>query len=371
MHWSTRWFGKPTRPSAPTPRDPRARLGVERLEAREVPTVTYHGGAILPHPEVQAVFYGSAWAANATDAAQAATLNAYENYIVQSPYVDALTRVGYGVGRGTATAGVVDNTALADGTTVSDRTLRAKIQTDITRGLLAAPDANRLYVLYVQPNVIISMGGGNSVNSFLGYHGAFAGRDAAGHAVDIRYAVIAYPGGTVHNAGMGTSALDQLTSVASHEMAEAFTDPDVNYKSLGWYDDNLGEIGDITQSSTTRLNGYLVQLNSDRNDRPMPLIDASTLVTTSSVLAGTATRNGGTLTVVVTPSAGTALPTGFVTLLDGNGLVVKAPLQLVNGVLTATFTLSSLSRGTHKFSAVYWGDTSFLGSFTGTLTVTV
>src|SRR5438874_2339630 len=52
-------------------------------------------------------------------------------------------------------------------------------------------------------------------------------------------------------------------------MAEAVTDPDVNYKSLGWYDDaNNIEIGDILNESAadvpgnnTRLgaNGYLTQ----------------------------------------------------------------------------------------------------------------
>ncbi|HMC11796.1 MAG TPA: fibronectin type III domain-containing protein, partial [Pirellulaceae bacterium] len=60
---------------------------------------------------------------------------------------------------------------------------------------------------------------------------------------------------------------DQLTSVASHELAEAVTDPDVNYKTLGWFDDaNNVEIGDLTLTSiadrlatSTRLNGFYTQ----------------------------------------------------------------------------------------------------------------
>jgi len=38
----------------------------------------------------------------------------------------------------------------------------------------------------------------------------------------------------------------QTTNVASHELAEAITDPQVDrWETLGWYDDQNGEIGDI------------------------------------------------------------------------------------------------------------------------------
>ena len=38
-----------------------ARLGLESLESREVPSVTYHGGAVLQNVEVQPVYLGSDW----------------------------------------------------------------------------------------------------------------------------------------------------------------------------------------------------------------------------------------------------------------------------------------------------------------------
>jgi fibronectin type III domain protein len=45
------------------------------------------------------------------------------------------------------------------------------------------------------------------------------------------------------------------------------TDPDVNYKRLGWYDDQLnGEIADLTDQ-TSRLGGYLVQDLVGKNDQ--------------------------------------------------------------------------------------------------------
>ena len=62
-------------------------------------------------------------------------------------------------------------------------------------------------------------------------------------------------------------------------MAEAVTDPDVNYKTLGWYDDRLnGEIGDLT-SRETRLNGYLVQNLVGKNDQSSGMaLDLVTIV---------------------------------------------------------------------------------------------
>ena len=42
---------------------PRSRFlpTLERLEDRLVPTVTYHGGTLLPHVEVQGMYLGSDW----------------------------------------------------------------------------------------------------------------------------------------------------------------------------------------------------------------------------------------------------------------------------------------------------------------------
>ncbi len=50
--------------------------------------------------------------------------------------------------------------------------------------------------------------------------------------------------------------LDALTSVCSHELAEAITDP---VPGAGWYDDANGEIGDMCAWQNKRLGDYLVQ----------------------------------------------------------------------------------------------------------------
>src|SRR5262249_8272317 len=68
----------------------------------------------------------------------------------------------------------------------------------------------------------------------------------------------------------------------------------------------------------------------------------------------------GTLTATVAPTAtsGSAPPAGTVTFKDGATILGTATLQ--NGV--ATLSTSKLSVGVHPLSAVYAGNTLFIGS---------
>jgi hypothetical protein len=102
------------------------------------------------------------------------------------------------------------------------------------------------------------------------------------------------PGGIVNN-GKNNYALnnfDAMTEVTSHELAEAVTDPDVGYKTLGWYDDARGEVGDIANGQTVYLNGYAVQRIADKNDQAMTPAGATPVNAVSFVL-----RTDGTLTM--------------------------------------------------------------------------
>ena len=58
--------------------------------------------------------------------------------------MDSLTQAGYGVGRGSASAGAIDNTVFSTNSVISDDSIQARIQADINSGLLQQPDANRL-----------------------------------------------------------------------------------------------------------------------------------------------------------------------------------------------------------------------------------
>ena len=240
--------------------------------------VTFHGGALLGNVETQAVYLGSDWIGNSDLKNQSQQLDQYLDYLVQSPYMDMLASASYGVSRGSSSKGLEIDLNLANQSSVSDSQIRSQLQDAITSSRLQQPDSNRLYLVYVAPGVSIRDGNSSSVNSFLGYHGAFSGRNASGKAVDIRYAVMAYPGSpnpSSTSQGLSTP-FQQLTAVTSHELSEAVTDPDANYRQTGWYDDqNDGEIGDLT-SRTSILNGYLVQDVVDKNDRVIEPVAATT-----------------------------------------------------------------------------------------------
>ena len=82
---------------------------------------------------------------------------------------------------------------------------------------------------------------------FCGYHEAVS---------NTAYAVAPFPDCAPCLGGM--AAIDSLTSVLSHEICEAITDPFGN----GWYAANGYEIGDLCAAptwQTKRLNGYTVQ----------------------------------------------------------------------------------------------------------------
>lgn len=261
----------------------RRSMSVEALESRAMFTVTYHGGALLTAVEAQAVYLGSDWSTNTSLKNQTEALDTYLANLVQSPYMDMLTNAGYGVGRGSATIGVVNDVSVNKSFDLSDTSIQNYLKSMINSGKVAAVDANRLYVIYVEPGVVVSLGRDTSQNSFLGYHGAFS---ASGK--DVRYIVLPYPGSPNPSPSSqgNASIVDELTMVTSHELAEAVTDPDVNYKSIGWYDDRLnGEIGDLT-SKTIRLSGYLVQAAVDKNDRVIyPNTSSSTTAPPATTLA--------------------------------------------------------------------------------------
>src|SRR5438552_6149363 len=154
---------------------------------------------------------------------------------------------GSGTGGGSFSAGQTCAANIDKSQYLKDSRIRTTLEVWISLGLLQQPDANRLYVVYVEDNVAVQNDSywdsklgryETSTQDFLGYHTAFAGTDMWGRAQDIHYAIVTYPGGTNTNVYL-LSALNDMTEVTSHELAEAITDPNVGYKRIGWYDDNL------------------------------------------------------------------------------------------------------------------------------------
>jgi hypothetical protein len=386
MSWFARLFGH--RSSSAQSRRPNfARLRLEALEDRQVPTVSFFGGNLLPQVQAQGLYLGNEFSSTPAST-QPATLDAYLKDLTGGPYLQALAQAGYNVGTGSTVAGAVDNTALTPGSTISDAFIRSRLQADIRSGLLQAPNTNTLYVVYVEPNVAVNLGlgQGTTQQGILGYHTAFVGVNGA----PVRYAVVVTPGGAAGNSVLpeATTALDQLTAVTSHEVAEAVTDPDINSNvnngRLGWIDPRRGEIGDIEENNPNAFvrlaDGHLVQEVADRNDQLLSIFTApppSSLIGTTTRLLAQVNPSSPfsppsvTFTAVISPASGTVEPGGTVDLLVNGRVLGSATVRVVNGVAEATFTVEFFGSGTFNFSAQYLGSSQFQGSTSNTVTVNV
>jgi hypothetical protein len=390
LSWMRRMLKKTSRPvcrsgrkqsRSPSPARPR----VEALEDRQVPTVSFFGGNLLPQVQAQALYLGNEFS-SAPANTETATLDAFLKDVTGGPYMQALARAGYHVGPGSAVAGAVDNTSLTAGSTISDAFIRARLQADVSSGLLRAANANTLYVVYVEPDVAVNLGlgQGTTQQGILGYHTAFVGANGA----PVRYAVVVSPGGAAGNSVLpeATTALDQLTAVTSHELAEAVTDPDVNSNvnngRLGWFDPQRGEIGDVQENNPNafvRLDGHLVQEVADQNDQLLSIFAAppGDLIGTTTTLQGRVNRRSPfgpptvTFTVVINPASGAVAPDGTVNLIVNGRVLGSATVHVVNGVDEATFTVAFFGRGSFTFSAQYLGSAQFQGSTSNAVTVNV
>ncbi len=112
----------------------------------------------------------------------------------------------------------------------------------------------------------------------------------------------------------------------------------------------------------------ILVMNVCNNSSVGVLINTSLTPTTTALTSSLNPSNFGqpvTFTATVTAQRGfyKGTPTGTVSFYDGTTLLGTGTLS--NGV--ATYTTSSLSVGTHSMTAVYGGDTNFLGSTSGVL----
>ena len=131
----------------------------------------------------------------------------------------------------------------------SDIDVQKLIADNIASAALPAPDSETLYVTYFLAGVTIQLGSDASCTTFCGYHSNFTLNGA-----NVFYAVLPYPSCSGCLGGMND--LDSLTSITTHEVCEAITDP---IPGSGWYDDSAGEIGDICAWITRVNSGYTVQ----------------------------------------------------------------------------------------------------------------
>lgn len=212
------------------------------------PLLTYRNGPLLTSVNVFTIFWGSAWQ-QSPQSYLAAQLNQFFDTIVTGPLLDELAEYsvqGQTIGHGTR-GGTITITDADPQATIDDSAIQQFIQQRISSNQLPAPTPNTLYFVYLPSGVTVTQGGSSSCSSFCGYHDAINGQ--------IFYAVMPSP--DCQGCQGGLSTIDSLTSISSHELCEAITDP---VPGQGWYDDANGEIGDICAWKTKKIGDYTVQL---------------------------------------------------------------------------------------------------------------
>jgi hypothetical protein len=175
-------------------------------------------------------------------------LNDFFGKILVSPLIDQLGEYsvpGQTIGHGTF-LGTKTITANAPVGSVTDSAVQAQVKAWIAAGTVPKATANSLYFIYLDPGIVVVMGGSSSCKSFCGYHN---------NTGKTYYAVMPFPSCAGCLGGM--SVLDALTGTSSHELCEAITDP---VPGSGWYDKVNGEIGDICAWNFKNVAGYNVQL---------------------------------------------------------------------------------------------------------------
>jgi hypothetical protein len=99
--------------------------------------------------------------------------------------------------------------------------------------------------VFFRSGQVISTPFGNSRNDFCAYH------DTTSYGSATLYvAVVPYEVGS-RGCQPASTSFDNVTTILSHELVEAVTDPGVGVNRLAWYDTNNGEIGDICAGVST------------------------------------------------------------------------------------------------------------------------
>jgi hypothetical protein len=279
---------------------------LEALEDRLTPSLVNHGGAIISNVQGQALYLGSDWSTNSTLAGQTTKFDSFLKATVSGSFMTMLAKAGYTgpqgatIGTGADTPGKVDNVSVpAD---LLDSQIQSDLQAAINSNLVQSPNSNTLYFVFVQDNVVVDFGNGEtSVNAFLAYHSSFTGSNGS----LIRYAVVPYHGGSVGNAQEPwLNTFDSMTEAASHELAEAVTDPD----GTTWWDRSGNEVGDTVNGSTVYLNGYAVQRISSIPGSVSNFLPMTPAGATASHQVAFALKNGSLYEFSSSNPGGTLVP---------------------------------------------------------------
>jgi hypothetical protein len=234
-------------------------------QSRSGSPALYYGGPVLSNAKIYAVFWGPG-----VDAVTQKQIGGFYSSIVNSTYLDQLAefqttlaavdgRPGtkQSIGRGTF-AGTVTIKPKVSGANVSQQNVEDEIESQIAAGVLAKPDANTLYMIHFAPGVAIELRSGDkSCQSYCADHEGMVSKTYGALA----YAIMPDQGGSCSFGCGAGDAFTSLTLSASHEIAEAITDPmcppigTANAFPGAWIDASGAEIGDKCTGGASPLTG--------------------------------------------------------------------------------------------------------------------
>lgn len=249
--------------------------------------LTYYGGRVVSNMQVIQVLWGTGGAgssnghflAQVVDTSTPSVATFYQQ-VLNSGYVDWLTEyntditafdgspgTNQTIGHGSFSEQVAI-TPVNTSTSLTDADIQTELVNQIKAGHVPTPTAdgagnnNTYYAIFFPHGISISQGGTTSCmpGGFCAYHGTIVASTPVG---EIYYGV--HPdfqagSGCEAGCGAGATTFDNVTSVASHEMAETITDCEVSLANslappLSWYDNTNGEIGDICNAQQGSIVG--------------------------------------------------------------------------------------------------------------------
>ena len=229
--------------------------------------LNYHGGPIMPTIEIYNIFWVGALQAGGSAALTSFYTTAANNlgfdypgktldsnntqYYQTSPvlnYVHGLSPIG---GGGSLGGTYVDTTPFptsqcTDSVTPGDCIIDSQVQAEVKKIMAINgwnADIHKIYILYTGPgegSCFTSASSSCAYTAYCGYHGAIS--TTSGPIIYANMPYAGMPGCEVSSSPTGHLGADSVVNIASHEISEAITDPELN----AWWDPMTGgEIGDL------------------------------------------------------------------------------------------------------------------------------
>jgi MYXO-CTERM domain-containing protein len=315
------------------------------------------GGPVLDHVKVFTVYWGKTVNFSGTGSQG---LDSFYTAVVNSSYYDWLneykTTTQPMVGRGS----FIGSYAYTGGATgsIDDSQIQTALGSLIDSGKLPKPDANTLFAVHFAAGISITQNNQGSCQVFCAYHNSFTHGSG-----NVYYSVVPDQGGAcAGGCGGDPSTFNNTTSVSSHELVEATTDPDVGNNNIAWYNQSQGEIGDICnaqQCSGTSGTGscpgsWVVQLEWSNKNNACISNDPTVVVNDFSVAASP--------TSLMVPAGGMATTKLTLTKTAGSADTVKLSANTVTG-LTVSFSPTSATSNNGTSTVTIAADaTAMLGA---------